>query len=533
MRCKRCGSKITFDNEICPGCGKSMIELNGHNEIEYDDNAVLNIETIKKVEVAPKVEEEVKPLDIFGDAMEEAPVIKPVEEPIVEPKIEENTSFESLTNEPTNSVPLEEIKFAPLEEVKPVEVVAEDVNVPPTEKPVNRLESIVNNNDEEFFIKKSKKGLIFGIIALIILVLGGVFAYFYIKTAPKKIFSMVINSASNLINTNISEPTTITNGFYFNIGFEDMKEDNKIYDILNNLYVIFDSKVDKQNKNTLFNLTAKYKEDTLISGDAYVVKENAYVLLKDIYDKFIKVPLDPNMLNDLYEANYVNALTVLKELLKEVDNSLDKKYFTRSIDKLNVISTLTFNSETFKEFMTTLTTNIKNNKTIISNLSKISGQSEDDIKALFNNADYNFDGELKIIITANVLDNKITKVEISGNENNASDKLVIDVLDNNVYNFEISGEANTKGSLAINNKNDYTEYKFTINDEEYGKVNYNFGYKVKYNELLTIPSLDDSVMYSELTDEDKEDITTKLFEKESIKNLYTEINSLFTDEVSE
>lgn len=71
------------------------------------------------------------------------------------------------------------------------------------------------------------------------------------------------------------------------------------------------------------------------------------------------------------------------------------------------------------------------------------------------------------------------------------DKLVIDAsLDNNIYNFEISGNTATKGSLAISNKDSYTEYKFTIDDKEYGKVNYNLGYKIKYNESLNIPSLE-------------------------------------------
>lgn len=541
MRCKKCGSKLTFDNEICPGCGRSMVELNGHNEIEYDDNAVLNIETIiKKEEVKPKVVEETISSDIFGDAVK-APIVEEVKEPI-EPKIEENISFEEIASEPTIETPLEEIKAIPLsmeeekpsvpiEEVKSVEVT--NIEQAPVQ-PTNRLESIVSNKEDDFLIdKKSKKGLIFGIMALIILLLGGIFAYFYIKTAPKKIFSMVINNASNLINTNITEPNTITNDFYFNINFENMKEDNQIYKILNNLSFSFASRVDKQNKNAILSLDAKYKEDSLINGSAYIVNSDIYVLLQDVYEKLIKVPLDSNLLNSLYDANYVNSLNIFKEVLKEVDKSLEKKYFTRSIDKLNIVSTLTFNKETYKEFMTTLNTNIKNNSTIISNLAKITGQSEADIKEELSKINDISVDEIKIIITANVLDSKITKVEISEKENDTSDKLVIDVLDNNTYNFEISGNTATKGSLAISNKDSYTEYKFTIDDKEYGKVNYNLGYKLKYNESLNMPSLDNNVLYSELTEDDMTSITTKLFDNESITNLYTEINSLFPTEVEE
>ncbi len=76
MRCKRCGSNISFDNEICPGCGKSLVLLKGDNEIEFDDKVEIKVENIK--DATPKnasvneiVEEKVVE-DVFGEALKES-----------------------------------------------------------------------------------------------------------------------------------------------------------------------------------------------------------------------------------------------------------------------------------------------------------------------------------------------------------------------------------------------------------------------------------------------------------------------------
>ena len=78
MRCRRCGSNISFENELCPGCGRSLVQLRADNEIEFDDNKEIEVEQIKdntpQDASVNEIQEEKVSEDVFGDAINESRV---------------------------------------------------------------------------------------------------------------------------------------------------------------------------------------------------------------------------------------------------------------------------------------------------------------------------------------------------------------------------------------------------------------------------------------------------------------------------
>lgn len=555
MRCKRCGSVLNYDDIMCKGCGRSLVDLKAQNEIEFDENATINVEPIKHTEVSKVVEEE-KPTDVFGDAIYnqqnelEAEVLKPNEtiiEPLqVESSVEDKT--EEMNIEPLQVVDLSSKEESIVESIETEESNEKDENIvePVTQptlshnEPVQKVDIESNNIDitqitkdnidseiEEDFIpkKKSKKSLIIAIIALIVLGLAGVVTYFYIKTNPKSIFKTGINKLFSYGNIEKLSGNNIKSETYFRFNVTDTKQDEML-ELLNNITIDMKSHIDKANKNIMISLDSKYENSELLKVNIYATNSQIYGLLENVYDKYIGFPLDSKIFNKLFEENnYFDEMSIItKELSKEINNTLDKKYLKRTVSGLETISTLELDKDSYKNFVTSLLTKIKNNNNLIDSMAIITEKSSINLKQDIDNKINNFNGELqkiKIILTTNILDGCIKKIEAYLNDNTDKITMTVDINNKNNYNFTIKvNEEIIKGTLNITDNAGFTEYSFTFENEEYGKINYIFGYKLTENDTLIIPELTNIINYEEMPEEELETILTNLFQKEGILNLY-------------
>ncbi len=200
MRCKRCGTKIDVSKVHCLGCGKELTALRADNEILYDEEGITEVEREKK-ERALKLQEiekaklasieEVKEIDVFGDAINEMESPEIIEEIAVTklsdetdiPIIQENEIIEipviKEENEEISIPKLEEEYIVNNEDFEKPSLFNQNTETVPVEDEIEVIE--LEENKEKVTKKQLNKTMIWVIIAIVISIITLVCFYFYVN----------------------------------------------------------------------------------------------------------------------------------------------------------------------------------------------------------------------------------------------------------------------------------------------------------------------------------------------------------------
>jgi len=301
---------------------------------------------------------------------------------------------ETVTEEATTSQPTEEV----VEEVVSENTVIEE----PTVEEVT-TKNVSNGTDGYEFIPVKKKGNKgpFIIIALVIAALAAIVYFAYTNLGnPKKMFTRSINKGykevENFIDDafkgDIKKAMVLNNDLKVNIKMDDslMNDDTKgIIEEINKIKLETEIGYDQKNKQMLMILGALYDNKSLINAGAYAKDEKMYFELKDLFDKYIEVPMEDY--DSYFEQSSIDVDDVKYILSKTKDafiNNLDEKNFKKSkatikVDGKNVKATkITYalsEEKTKKLTKDALSTLVKDSK-YIEALAALSGMDKKEIK---------------------------------------------------------------------------------------------------------------------------------------------------------
>lgn len=397
--------------------------------------------------------------------------------------VEENSNNEEST------ISKKEVIDENVEEVKTEEVVTQEPvveeNSTTEEKPIIKEEVIEtpsqdikqNETNEGYELvpqkKKGNKGTFFAIAIIIILLAAALyFAYTYISN-PKKMFVKSINKeykeVENVIddlfkNSSNKKAMVLSNDFGINIEVDESLSNEGIKSMIEEINKIkLETKIgfDQKNKQMLMNVGALYDNDTLIYLGAYVKDESMYFELKDLLDKYIKVPMEDY--DTYFEESDLDKEDLKYVLSKTKDafiNNLEEDNFKKSNATIKVDS---------KDVKTTKVTYVMSekdanvlSKKALSELSKdskyiealatISGKDKDEIK---DSLEESLD-EIKEDISDGDLETEKTLsfiVYLKG----AMKKAV---------GYEIVVDSEEKGSISYIKGDKKDTLKFIVEDEE-------------------------------------------------------------------
>jgi|GEM_PF-3984060 len=332
-----------------------------------------------------------------------------------------------------------------------------------TEEKTNEFYNLLDNDSNHLILKT---------ISLILVILIGVFSVyklvisdsrFIVSSNITKIYETIAN---NIVRLSKSE---IFNNKYDLTGVLSFNTTNKKYKDLNdNLYNI-NLNIDKDNNNYDFNLNI----DNILDTSYLISNNNTYLKLNNIYDNTIKIDesilnYDQNI-NHLFKKYDLNRLNNSAKQIRNIINKyIDNKYITKEKDNNNTTLIITLTKEEYSTILSKIIDEIKDNESLINNLSlSFNVSKEDTINYLDtivkNNLNNNFN-ELKIKINTEGLFYKTTSYELL-----IDNKQVFNI---NLNDYTFKYEHN---NLTINfYKED--KYKATINDNiklTFNELDYN------------------------------------------------------------
>ena len=255
---------------------------------------------------------------------------------------------------------------------------------------------------------KSKKILVL-IITLIIVVLaiGGAYAYLMLNSTPEKIFTASINKVFNVLKSQENEMTTLKGEMKLSANVESEDEEiQAISDLLETSSIILNMAIDTENKIVNENIDIVYEDESILDATILFQEEKGYVYLPDLLDKYLEIPEEELDFSDFEESfNKIQSFDknlILNSVQTEILNVLSKKEFKQTKNGQIKSSILDLSQEQFYALCKEVLENVKQN---IDFNNGIGDYKEDIIKSieeiLEDLAELEAEDNSRIIITIN------------------------------------------------------------------------------------------------------------------------------------
>ena len=450
----------------------------------------------------------------------------------------------------------------------------------PTVEPINMSNDMLppigtTPQDEEPQEKKKHSVLPAILIILILLVVAAFCIYKFLFNKPDKIVKGLINTAYDKFENIIvdtqkydfeNEPIIVNGDLTLDTNIEGLEN-------LKDIKLEYKTGIDSKNKKIEVGGLIKEDNEELLNAAMYLLDNNAYLSLKDIYPSLIKINDTEMNFNfyDLIEKNYTqeDIKFIVKSYKDILIESLDMNDFKASNDKIEIdgkeikVSKLTYdlNQKNLKKLSDKIIEKTLENEELMSKLTKVTGTSVEQLKSELEESKNEPESESYVLqFTINIYTKPITN-EFVG----------MDILNDSIGNVEIR---NSKDKITMNLKSDETsaiytiktngkesitiEYKGMIDDEESTstmtitskeidsknaegtlKINVNKGnktfnissnYKITAGESFADIDTTNSKFINELTPEEQSQIYLDIMTKLQNSKLYNMINSLLSNE---
>ena len=400
---------------------------------------------------------------------------------------------------------------------------------------------------EELFIPKTKYKALKIILAIILiggLMAGGYFLYQYKFNNPKNIVNNIITKAKSNIKESLNNVDdhskyNISGLFKFdtNINDEELK-------ILKDIELQFNGEIDTKESIGNLDIGSKYQNEKLIDIKAYYEKDLVYLLLEDIYDKYLKINVKEDEVTES-----IPKINLTKEEVETVFDALLNS-FEKEVSKLDikkVDTTITIDKETIdvinnyielkdkevNDFIIGIVSHLDSNQKFMNIMNKLTdnkakeafdglkeGLKEEAFKGIYKICFYTDKGLLnkKLISIRQTM--ALDDLTLSFNVDKISDDEVLISMIADKLNY----------SVRIKKNSSVIVLKLNINlDGEYIDIELNMNYE-KINSISK-PDLTNSKDINELTEEENKQINDKVLENDVLVKLMKKINSIGQKEV--
>ena len=376
--------------------------------------------------------------------------------------------------------------------------------------------------------KKSHNGILIFIIILLLGVIGG--GYYYV-TRPDVVFNTLVNnlfeSANQELNKNYKQAKV---DFDFTFDIDAGSEYKDITDLINSLNFKSSINTDLENKKIEFDLGVDYKNNALVDSNIYFDKNTIYIDLKNIFNKLIKYEIDENIEEINITEEDVNIILndvfyALKDALKE------GTYLSKTEKDINKYI-LVIDNENKNMMYNKFIDYLLNSNEFIDIMSKVSEVNKEDVINVLTESKEELDDieeEIHISIYTKNLTNDFVKLEVGTKE---SVYITFNKIDDKTYKLETANIDDISTIVTITTDNNKTTLVYDINSEEV-KAKATFNILYTYNEKINIPVTKESILITDLTEEDTNKMLENLMNNESVKEIIEKVTELMPQEDEE
>lgn len=417
------------------------------------------------------------------------------------------------------------------------------VDIPDNDQEIEETfkQNIEENSQESVskasYTKNTKsKSSVFVIAAVVVflIVLSGV-SYFVAKS-PKLIFVRSINNLYKNIEVNLKEDVkTLATNFELELKVDGNEKNKELTDIVNNLSLKGNVNIDYINKLFLVNFNSSYANDKLLDAEVQYQKGNAYVLLNDVFDKYISIE-SAEKTDDYFETIQITEdhKILITEVKKALTKSLKSKFFETSKVELEINgkkenvtkNTLKLTKENMTEFTKEFLKILKNDDKFLNSYAKINNNDEATVKDNLETAINSIDGEDlaenagEVSLYTKGLFNELVKIEMIISE--GSDSLDFSLTKNDDNNYIVRFVTMDKEEFILNvnitKEGNTLNLKLSTNIENQNiLLDIKYGYE--YDKEVVLKDVSDSVNINELTEEQTIEIMNKLFQNAGVQKI--------------
>lgn len=371
--------------------------------------------------------------------------------------------------------------------------------------------------------KKSKKkiGTLIVVIILVLLLVFGVIYYKFILS--KNVFKVLVDNSFNYLENSFVNYESASGTF----SVKAKGSSNDVFDIINKIDLSGNYAIDYKNKIVDMEVKSNYDNKKLLNANIYMEDGNGYVYLEDIYDKYMKTPVDnyDNLFTNMDKQD--DYKVILKSVHNAVNGALKDEYFVKenvTIDGKKVDkTTLKLTKDNYITIKKDIVNALSNDNEFLKSFSKVSEMNIDDIKEGLNDAietNDNFDG-LDISIYTKSMGLDFVKLEIS----DAHDKLTVKIdKDRYKYEYAEDGAVIYSGYVSASNNSDESTCIVSFNDvKNNSSIELTIKSSVNYNKEISKKDVPSSVNLSDMTDEEMATIYSNMFKTEGILGLLQDI----------
>lgn len=419
------------------------------------------------------------------------------------------------------------------EDIKENEVVPEQ-NVEMNIEPAETINYTKN--------KKSKMSLfvIVAVVAFLIIILG---VSYFVAKSPKSIFTHSVNNLYKNIELNLKgNVKTLSTNFELKLNVDGNEENKELTDIINNLSLKGNVNIDYINKLFLVSFDSTYANDNLLNVDVQYQKGTAYVLLNDVFDKYIVVDSVEGM-DDYFETTQITEdhKILVTEVKKALTKSLKSKFFETSKVELEINgkkenvtkNTLKLTKENMIELTKEFLEALKNDDKFLKSYAKINNTDEATVKDSLESEITSIDGEDlaenagEVSLYTKGLFNELVEIEMIVSEGSDSLELSLTKKDDNNYVVRLVTMNKEEFILNVNiTKEEHTlNLKLSTNVENQNiLLDIKYGYE--YDKEVTLKDVSDSVNINELTEEQATEIMNKLSQNVGVQKIIEAISKI-------
>lgn len=415
------------------------------------------------------------------------------------------------------------------------------------------METIEEVN-EDFNVKKpKKKGFIFAIIA-VLLVIAFILVHCLVISKPQFIFSRAIN---NIFKYKDESYDSIKINSNMNVSVK--AEDTSIQQQLNEIEkynLKLGTQLDIEKEQEIIDLGLEYDNSPVIDAQIYYDGEELYAFLEGLFDKYIKLEMNEEQkesLQSIFETSNKDVDTKFFDALKNELKSEIKERGTYEREKITVEisgqeqkvikNTYSLNSKDIYKIMENIVRNLGENDKLIENIEQ-SKRSEfkDEMNQIADsieetNVDEDLDFDISIL-TKGIL-NKTVGVEIEVYSKDDKSTVLIDVLneDENIYSFNIKVKADGVTEEVLNGNVEIKKDKDSKNEQagkviitvevpETAEATLTIDYIVEFNKGIDNIDVSNNINMSDITEQDIQGILEKLRERHFIGDIVRNLMDL-------